>query len=205
MPKPFPKFALPGEALEWMNHSDVEACEPVFKDVPAEGPPSVTLVRKASPNALVTRVWATYMKDGLHFFVTPGPGSSAMQLAFRKMPVREMKMSTTAALAAVFALRFHLRSEKPDPIEERDWLRRAHGQVLKALQKHGAEALTGMGPVFLALTRESIRLIDRAMGRDVEESVGRVRKEFAFLLDHVDEEEVLKLWREALVGRVHDR
>jgi len=210
--KAFPKFALPGEALDWMRHSEVEGCEPVFKDRSKDGPPSVTLVRKANPLIEVARAWADALRDGPHFYVTASPGSSGatVQFVFRKASVREIKMSATAGLAAVFALRYHKKSElighaTVDPIAERDWLRKAHGQILKALQKHGAEALTGMGPVFLAFSRESLRLLDRAMGRDVEEAVARVRKDFGFLQDHMTEEDVVKLWREALVVRVHDR
>jgi len=209
---PFPKFALPGEALEWMRHSNVESCEPLFKDASPDGPPSVTLVRKTDASVAVARAWSHCMKDGPHYFITASPGSSGatVQLAFRKAAVRDMKMSATAGLAAVFALRFHKRSAlsgfaTADPVAERDWLRRAHGQVLKALQKHGAEALTGMGPVFLKFTRESLRLIDRVTGKDVEEAVARVRKDFSFLQDHLDEEAVITLWREALVDKTHDR
>jgi hypothetical protein len=152
------------------------------------------------------------MKDGPHFFITASPGFSGatVQLAFRKAPVRDMKMSATAGLAAVFALRCHMGSAlsgfaTADALHERDWLKRAHGQVLKALRRHGAEALTGMGPVFLDFARESLRLIDRVTGKDVEEAIARVRKDLSFLADHLDEEAVVTLWREAVVDKVHDR
>jgi hypothetical protein len=62
-----------------------------------------------------------------------------------------------------------------------------------------------MGPVFLDFARESLRLIDRVTGKDVEEAIARVRKDLSFLADHLDEEAVVTLWREAVVDKVHDR
>lgn len=151
--------------------------------------------------------WAVWMGDGLHFYTSANPGdaSSAMHLALRRKPLREARVSATAAIVVPFALRFYVKEEHASLNQGTDWMKRAHAQVFRALEKHGAEALTGMGPVFVELTRECMRLIDRAMGRDVEDALARVRKDFEFLLDHVEEADILRIWRETSVAKVHDR
>lgn len=202
---PFPKFTLPGDALDWMRASDVESCVAVDEH-DTDAPPGISLVRAADPAEKLMRVWAARMADGLHYFVTVSPGipGSVMHLAIRNRPPRQAKMSATAAIVAPLALRFH-RVDSPVAIaDEAAWMKKAHAQILRALEKHGAEALAGVGPAFVELTRKCTRLVDRVMGQDVEEAVLRVRKEFLFLQDHLSEEDVVRMWREALVDKTHN-
>jgi hypothetical protein len=202
---PFPKFVLPGDALDWMRASDVESCEPV-DEVDTDAPPGMALVRKADPAERLMRVWAARMADGLHYFVTVSPGvpGSVMHLAIRNRPIREAKMSATAAIAAPLALRHYRVTHSVSLGDEAAWMKKAHAQILKALEKHGAEALTGMGPVFLELTRQCMQLVDKALGRDVDDAIMRVRKDFLFLVDRISEDDVVRLWREVIVEKTHD-
>lgn len=200
-----PRLRLPEEVPDWLAASSLDDSGVVFTERTEDSPPSVTLVRNHD-EARVLRAWAEQMKDGLHFYVTPypGEGAGALHLALRRTPTRQAMMSVTAALAAVLAERFH------GPIQgvPRDgtvhWLKKAHAQVLRALEKKGAAALGDVGEGFVALNRACAHLVTRAMNREVEEAASRARKEFKSLVDHFSEEDVVRWWREAIVEKTHD-
>lgn len=205
MKVPVPKLRLPDEVRDWMKASYLDDSGTVFAERTAELPPSVTLVRNHD-EGLVLRAWAELMKDGLHFYVTPYPGEGvgALHLALRKTPTRIAMMSVTAALAATLAERFH------GPIQgvPRDgtvyWMRKAHAQILRGLEKKGAAVLGDVGDGFLELNRACAHLVRRALSKDIEEAAVRVRKEFQLLVDHHEEEDVVRWWREAIVEKTHD-
>lgn len=206
-----PCFSLPGDFEAWMNALDVGSCEPVFHAQTGHDPASVAFVRKSDPDEEILRVWAVQMADGLHFYVNADPsGFTKMKmahLAIRRRPVKEAKMSATAGIIVAFALIHTIANMSGgDPPLHRDWEKKAHARVLKALEKGGAGVLgENIAPEFLELVKMAMRLVDMAMGKDVRDAVDRVRKEFSFLLDHLDEEAVVRLWREALVDKTHDR
>lgn len=205
MKVPVPRLRLPEEVPDWLAASHLDDSGTVFAERTEELPPSVTLVRNHD-EGLALRAWAEQMRDGLHFYVTPypGEGAGALHLALRRTPTRQAMMSVTAALMATLALRFH------GPIQgvPRDgtvhWLKKAYAQVLRALERGGAAALGDVGHGFLDLNRACARLVTKALSREVEEAAARARKEFKALVDHFDEEDVVRWWREAIVEKTHD-
>lgn len=201
-----PKLRLPEEFRDWMTASHVDECGTVFAERGEHGPPSVTLVADDGNETQILRAWAEQMRDGLHFYVTPHPGepSGALHLALRRTPPRAAKMSVTAGLAAALAERFHgpLQGLPRDGVVH--WLKKAHAQVLRAMEKDGAAAFGDVGQGFLVLNRECMRLVDRVLNKDAEEAAARVRKEFNLLVDHHEEEDVVRWWREAIVEKTHD-
>jgi len=201
-----PKLRLPEEFRDWTTASHVDECGTVFAERSEDGPPSVTLVRSDEEGTPVLKAWAEQMRDGLHFYVTPRPGDSAgaLHLALRRTPPRVAKMSVTAGLAAALAERFHGPIQGVPRDEIVHWLKKAHAQIFRALEKDGAAAFGDVGQGFLALNRECMRLVDRVLNKDVEEAVARVRKEFLLLVDHHEEQDVIRWWREALVEVMHD-
>lgn len=202
-----PKFTLPGDAHQWMLSSEVDECEVSMSDRWEGGPLSAVLAPKSDPARAKVRVWVDKMADGAHLYTSAHPGESeskVFHLALRRKAERDMKVSTTAAIASALALRHHEKEHRVHPGDHSTWMRRAHVQILRALQKHGGEAMVGMGPVFLEMNRAAIKLVDKALGKDVEDSWLRVRREFAFLGDHASEEDVLRAWREAIVDKVSE-
>jgi hypothetical protein len=188
-----------------MEASHVDDCDVVFRERSEDGPPSVALVRRDGEGSPL-RASAEQMRDGLHCYVTPYPGESAgsLHLALRRTPTRMAKMSVTAGLAAALALRFHGPLQGVPRNGTVHWLKKAHAQILRAVEKDGGAAFGDVGKGFLDLNRECMHLVDRALNRDVEEAVARVRKEFKVLVDHFGEEDVVTWWREAIVEKTHD-
>lgn len=196
-----PKIVLPDDVVRWS--SAVDADPPDFRYEPRteDSPPSVILHRR---DLRLVRVSGEMMRDGLHIYATsyPDQGVSPLHLALRSRPVREMKMAATAAVLAAVAL--HFNREPVAPVVQADWLRRVQSQIVRALRDEGLEALRGISPALLAFVRECMRLVDRVMRKDVEEALGRVKAEFQLLVDHVDEADVLRLWREVVVEKTHE-
>ncbi len=60
-------------------------------------------------------------------------------------------------------------------------------------------------PLLMTFAHALEQIHKRKTGKDVQESVMRMRKEMEFLSDHLSEEEVLREWRETLVERLHKR
>lgn len=207
---PFPRFTFPDDVEAWMSFSDIGSCKPVFHPSTKDEPAFVALVRTASGEDLV-RARAVQMADGTHFYVSSSPfGASqpprVLHLALRRKPVKEAKTSSTAALVVPFMSAYYAkRDDSSWKTLPSGWEKKAHAQVLHALEKDGGSALDGCGPVFVAFATECVRLIDRAAGKDLEEAVLRVRKELKFLIDHVEEEDLVRWWREAVVDRTHER
>lgn len=202
-----PKVLLPGDAGRWAAEVNLDVCDLIVEPRTKERPPSVSVMQTATGRHLF-RATAEKLRDGLHFYVTPYPHASwaPLHLALRQKPVREAKMSATAAVLAAVAL--HCKENKKVVVEggaHLDWMKKVHLQVLKQLEQQGLNGLQGVSSGFLALVRECMRLVDRAMNRDVDDAVERVRTEFTFLMDHLTEEDIVVLWREALVDSTHAR
>jgi hypothetical protein len=192
-----PRFTFPDCVGSWVIAVDLKSCS-VSVMTAKDSPPMVYLHRKAGPDDRVLSAWAVQLRDGLHFRVSPGP-NEIFHLALRNSPRREASMSVTAALMSAVA------AHAVGPNEDRvAWMKKVHRQVLSAMEKAGAGALLGMGPVFVELNKATMGLVDKALGRDVDDAVTRVRKDFLFLVDRISEEDVVRLWREALVDKTHD-
>ncbi len=199
-----PKVVLPEDAGKWTSVLDWDELEVASLARTKDDPARVVLSRKSGDP--VMHVTAEKLRDGLHFYVKPRPGlraSPPLHLALRNKPTREAKMSATAGIltgVAVFA------AEHPQAVwgAVHDWMKKVHVQVLRCLEQQGLQALREVTPGFLGFARECMRLVDRAMNRDVDDALERVRAEFQFLADHVDEEDVLRLWRELIVEKTHD-
>lgn len=199
-----PKLRLPDEVRDWMEASRVDECGTVFAARSEDGPPSITLVRD-DEETQVLKAWAEQMRDGLHFYVTPHPGeSTALHLALRRAPPRVAKMSVTAGLAAALAERFHGPLQGLPRSEVAQWMKKAHAQILRTIEKNGSAAFGEVGDGFLTLNRECMHLVDRVLNKDVEEAAVRVRKDFLLLVDHHEEEDVVRWWRESIVEKIHD-
>ncbi len=207
-----PKFDLPEEFCSWVAASEADSFEPVLVPGGPGEPRSVVFSRAGSigpplrQRTVLMRVWADQLKDGLHFYVSAfGPSSSVagspptLHLALRKKPMRLAKMSATSALAVPMAMAKHKIQAEPRVA----WMRKAHAQILQAVEEHGANTFSGMGQSFLALATESMRLIDRAMNKDVEDAIDRVKKDFQLLGSKLTEDDVVRLWRETIVSEVH--
>jgi len=192
-----PRFTFPDCVGSWVSAADLGSC--VVSVMQAkDSPPMVYLHRKSGPDDRILSAWPTQLRDGLHFRASPGP-NEVFHLALRNTPRREASMSVTAALMATVAV--HAAGPESDRVA---WMKKVHGQVLAAIKKNGAEALSGVGPVFLELNRVTADLVDKALGRDVGEAVARVRKDFMFLVDRISEEDVVRLWRETIVEKTHE-
>lgn len=197
-----PKVVLPGDAGRWTRELDFESCEVASAPRTKESPPTVLLARSGDP---LLRVTAEKLRDGLHFYVSPRPASkwAPLHLALRNKPFREAKMSATAAVLTGVAL--HCKEYRGGGGAHLDWMKKVHQQVLRQLEEHGLHGLSEVSPGFLTLVRECMRLVDRAMNKDVDDAVERLRSEFSFLMDHLSEEDVVQVWREVLVDKTHAR
>lgn len=200
-----PKVMLPGDAGRWTSEVNLDDCELIAEPRTKERPPSVAVMQTATGHHLL-RITAEKLRDGLHYYVTPNPHAkwAPLHLALRQKPAREAKMSATAAVLTAVALHCE-ENKRVGGGSHLDWMKKVHAQVLRQLEEQGLRGLEGVTPGFLALVRECMRLIDRAMNRDVDDALERVRMEFNFLIDHVEEDDVVRIWREVLVEKTHDR
>lgn len=197
-----PKVSLPSDAEAWTSAVDLESCEVFSNARTKDEPPRVTVM---GPNAVILmRASAEKLRDGLHFYlhVLPvGSTSAPLHLALRNRPVKESKMSATAAVLAGFA---YFAAEDRSLVSHA-WLKKVHAQILRQLELRGLQGLAQVTPGSLRLIRDCMRLVDRAMNRDVDDAMERVKTEFQFLTDHTQEEDIVRLWREITVGKVHSR
>ena len=147
-------------------------------------------------------VYGELHNDGvvMHFVARPDRNDSpSICMKFKEWrPERAM-----AAIMAVMA--YHAEKPRlPKKFKLADeWLRKMRDRILKHFYRNadGFESL-GMQPAIIETERLCFQRFNSLAGLDVKESLDRVKKEFKLLTDHMNEEEVLAVWRETVIDKV---
>jgi hypothetical protein len=144
--------------------------------------------------------------DGIHFRAFDSSidtlvDSVEVYLIFKgtNAQIPEFRRKITAAAAAIIAFRAH-----GVDTDRHRWVRMVYQRMLSLSTKHGANAYFGISKPFVDFISSCSIELDRVMKQRLHDIMQRIRSDMASLVDHVDEEEICMMWREAVAARVHD-
>lgn len=88
---------------------------------------------------------------------------------------------------------------------DRDSRFRHRERVLDLVQRVGVSDIARAMPTpFSEFMWGAYAAFNKKAGVDIAESVGRLRKEVANLVDHISEADIVRIYREEMVGRTHN-
>ena len=182
----------------------------IYRATPGE----ITL--KLAKDQILSRFDA--LRDGVHFrcYLESIP-QACIELIFRRESDRKdigpFIKKVTAAVASVIVF----CAEKPacDSSKVRAWVKATHKRFFKESCKHGALVYTGVQssngmssyvvqPEFTAYIEQCRMEIESLANLNVAEALNRVEKDFSLLVDSLTEDDILQLWRGAIVNKVHE-
>lgn len=171
---------------------------------------------KLANNQIISRFDA--LRDGVHFrcYLESKP-QACIELIFRRESSRNdigpFVKKITAAIAAIMV--FCAEKQPCDSDKTHKWVRSVYNRFFKGSCKHGPFVYSGVNSDgiksnyrvqngFTLYVKQCRAEIESLAKLNVAEALNRVKKDFSLLVDSLTEEDVLLIWRGAIVSKVHE-
>jgi len=164
--------------------------------------PSVVLHKKVDGiSKALLMIRFKKLADGCHIFFHAEPEEKSTPVLHIVMKTRNMRKATSAIVAGIALCA--VNPKFPTKGKPRDnWFRKMYERLDKLAEEKGAEAFLGVPPCIVEATRLCKISFEKAMGLDAEDAVQEVRKAFSVLVNHLEEEDIIRMWKEAHVKTI---
>jgi hypothetical protein len=174
------------------------------------------IVLKLAKDKIVSRFDS--FRDGIHFrCYSERRPQAVVELIFKRESTRNdigpFVKKITAAIAAVMV--FSAEKQPCDFGKAQKWVRSAYKRFFKGSCKHGPFVYSGVNSDgiksnyrvqngFTLYVKQCRAEIESLAKLNIAEALNRIKKDFSLLVDSLTEDDIMQMWRSAIVSKVHE-